>query len=245
MSAPYPLRQSVPKRNPMFRFVLICTIAVTSLTASRADQPPTVFNGKSLKAWDFAPGSWVIEEDGSVSCKMQVTKDKKGKERIKGMGYLWTKQQYSNFSLTLSYKLSEGANSGVFFRADKDNPVQGGFEIQLLDNEGFQKVKGKKDPKNLNGALYDCQAASSNPANPVGQWNDLKVTVKGSKLTVQMNGKVINEVDIDQWETPSKNPDGSENKFKTALKDLPKTGYIGFQNHGQVVWIKDIVIQSL
>jgi hypothetical protein len=176
---------------------------------------------------------------------MQVTKDKKGKERIKGMGYIWTKQRYGDFSLSLRYKLSEGANSGVFFRTDKNNPVQGGFEIQLLDDQGFQKIKGKKDPKNLNGALYDCQAAQSNPAKPAGDWNELKLKVKGRKFTVHINDRLVNEIDIDLWDTAEKNPDGSANKFKSALRDLPRTGRIGIQNHGQVVWIKDVTIEAL
>ena len=96
-----------------------------------ADTPPTYFKGKSLEAWEFADGAWVIE-NGEMTCKMETTTDKKGNTRTKGKGYIWTKHEYSDFTLSLSYKLSEGANSGVFFRTDKDNPVQGGFEIQLL-----------------------------------------------------------------------------------------------------------------
>ena len=133
----------------------------------------------------------------------------------------------------------------MFFRTDKDNPVQGGFEIQLLDDAGFQKIKGKKDRKNLNGAFYDAQAAKKHKVNPVGEWNKLKVTVHGMKLTVQINDQVVNEADISQWDTAQKNPDGSDNKFKTALKELPKTGRIGFQNHGAVVWFKDITIETI
>ena len=232
-----------PQSNAMLRIISLTLVCLASLPAF-ADNPTTLFDGKSLDAWEFAEGGWVIE-DGTMTCRMQKVKDKKGKTRIKGMGYAWTKQPYGDFSLTLSYKLSEGANSGVFFRTDKDNPVQGGFEIQLLDNAGFEKSHGKKDPKNLNGAFYDCQAATADPAKPVGQWNDLNLTVKGMQLTVEINGKVINEANINDWNTAKKNPDGSANKFKTALNQLPKTGRIGFQNHGQVVWFKDVVIQSL
>ena len=41
------------------------------------------------------------------------------------------------------------------------------------------------------------------------------------------------------------NPDGTENKFKTALNDLPKTGHIGFQDHGHNVWFRNIYIKEL
>ena len=67
---------------------------------------------------------------------MLVPKDKNGKTRLRGMGYLWTKDEFSDFELSLEYKLSPGANSGIFYRTDKNNPVNGGFEIQLMDNEG-------------------------------------------------------------------------------------------------------------
>ena len=47
------------------------------------------------------------------------------------------------------------------------------------------------------------------------------------------------------WDTPNKNPDGSKNKFKTALKDLPQIGHIGFQDHGHNVWYRKIAIKAL
>ena len=147
--------------------------------------------------------------------------------------------------MKLKYKLSKAANSGVFYRSDPSDPVQKGFEIQLLDNEGFQAVKGPKDPKNLNGALYDAQAANAQTDKPVGQWNSLKLTCRGPMVTVEINDVVVNEGNFDRWQTAGKNPDGSNNKFKTALKELPRTGKIGFQNHGQVVWIKGVSIKPL
>lgn len=220
----------------LLSLVFLCAPAFTA----HADKPSLLFDGKSMDKWDFAEGSWVIEDDGSMACVIQSSK-----KRQKGRGYIWTKKDYKNFELSLSYKLSEACNSGVFYRSKPEDPVQGGFEIQLLDNAGFQKVKGKKDAKNLNGAFYDCQPAKVDPANPVGEWNTLKLIANGPKLQVQINGKICNQCNIDDWDTANKNPDGSKNKFKTALKDLPRSGRIGFQNHGQVVWFKDITIKEL
>ena len=122
--------------------------------------------------------------------------------------------------------------------------MQGGFEVQLVDSKGFQKVKGKKDPRNLNGAFYDCQPATSDPQKPIGEWNEFRLNCEGTQLTIEINNVIVNQADISRWDTPNKNPDGSANKFKTALNRLPRTGRIGFQNHGQVVWFKDIRIQE-
>ena len=131
-------------------------VLILSLLSSAWAKERVLFDGKSLEAFEYAPKSWEIEKDGSVVCRMEKTKDKKGKERIRGMGYLWTKEEFSDFELTLEYKLSPGANSGIFYRSDKDNPVNGGFEIQLMDNEGFQKKSGRVLPaRKLNASFYD------------------------------------------------------------------------------------------
>ena len=228
----------------MFYRALFAALLISFLTHSAAigDEAVVLFDGSNTDHWEFREGAWVVEPDGTLSCRMEEVKQKNGTTRMKGMGYAWTKKEYDNFELTLSYKLSKGCNSGVFFRTDPNNPVQAGFEIQLLDDEGFQASKGKKDPKNLNGAFYDCHAAVAKPARPVGQWNQLKITCEGPNLKVAINGVLVNDVNIDDWDTPNMNPDGTANKFKTALKELPRTGRIGFQNHGQVVWFKDVAI---
>nr|MBC8349258.1 DUF1080 domain-containing protein [Verrucomicrobiota bacterium] len=177
---------------------------------------------------------------------MQEQKDAKGKTRIRGMGYLWTKREFADFELSLSYKLSPEANSGVFYRADKKNPVQGGFEIQLMDNKGFQrKAKKKLPPRKLNGSFYDGLAPTKDFSHPLGEWNAFRLLCDGPLFTCYINGGKSFSVNLDHWEVPGKNPDGSANKFKHALKDLPRKGRIGFQNHGQVVWFKDIAIRSL
>lgn len=218
---------------------------VLCLPTVQAGDREILFNGSNLSAWEYRPGGWVLAEDGSLTCKMEKVKAKNGKVRVRGMGYIWTKKEYGNFELKLSYKLSEGANSGVFYRTDKDNPVNGGFEIQLMDNEGFQKTHGKKDAKKLNGSFYDAKAPSSNPAKPVGKWNTFKLVCKGPIIRLWINGVQVFDVDVDDWHTAGLNPDGTKNKFKTALKDLPRVGRIGLQNHGQVVWFKDVVIKPL
>ena len=216
------------------------------LTFSLFSKVEDLFSGSSLATFEFAPNSWEIDSDGSIVCRMEKTKDKKGVERLKGMGYLWTKNNYGDFSLTLDYKLSEGANSGIFYRTNPKDPVQGGFEIQLMDNEGFQKKSNRVlPPRKLNASFYDGVAPKGDFSKPVGQWNNAKLTCKGPMISFHLNGKNAFRINLDDWKEAGKNPDGSTNKFKTALKDLPRTGRIGFQNHGQVVWFKNIQIKQL
>lgn len=154
--------------------------------------------------------------------------------------YLWTKEQYGDFVLELEFKVSVGCNSGVFFRSDPGNPVQGGFEIQIMDSFGKKEI-GKHDC----GALYDAKTAAVNAVKPVGEWNQLRLEVRGSKLKAVLNGEQIQDLDLEDWKTPKMNPDGSENKFEKALKDLPRVGHIGFQDHGQDVWYRKVRLKKL
>ncbi len=41
------------------------------------------------------------------------------------------------------------------------------------------------------------------------------------------------------------NPDGTPNKFKTALKDFKREGHIGFQDHGLPLWLRNIKVRGL
>ncbi len=230
----------------MIKPSLLAVSVFSSVTLLSAAPAEVLFNGKSLDAFEYREGGWVIE-DGAMTCRMEEKADKKGRKRTVGMGYIWTKKDYSDFALTFSYKLSEAANSGVFYRTDPSNPVQGGFEIQLMDNAGWAKHKGldQVDPKKGNGSFYEGKAPSSDPSKPVGEWNRMKLTCRGPMISVEINGVEVVSVNVDDWDTAGMNPDGTKNKFKTALKDLPRTGRIGFQNHGQVVWFKDVKIRDL
>jgi hypothetical protein len=101
---------------------------------------------------------------------MQRVKCERGKVLVKGKGYLWTKRTYDHFELSFSCKFSEGDNSGVFHRCDKSNPIRGGFQVELMDNEGFQKTYGKKDAMKLTGSLWNGQTPSWDTSKRIGIW---------------------------------------------------------------------------
>jgi hypothetical protein len=212
--------------------LMILALGAMVISAATADEK--VFNGKNLDGWMVVPEAPPV---------WRVIKDRKSGEpmiaRQPGGSYLWTKEKFGDFVLEMEYKVSQGCNSGVFFRTDPGNPVQGGFEIQIFDSHG-------QEPTTHNtGAFYDARAASSMPEKPAGQWNTFRLECKGPMITVAINGTQVQDINVDDWDTPNKNPDGSKNKFKTALKDLPRVGHIGFQDHGHNVWYRKITIKKL
>jgi hypothetical protein len=216
-----------------FRYFIPCLCVLSALLvntrAIAAEGWANLFDGANLEQWTLRQaGGWKIE-DGLLT-----------PEPIKRDNYLWSKQTYSDFVLELEFKMSEKCNSGVFFRSAPDNPVQGGFEIQIMDSHGKAEI-GTHDC----GALYDAVVPRVNAARPAGEWNAMRITAKGAKVTIELNGKVVVEADLDRWTEPNQNPDGTKNKFKTALKDLPRTGHIGLQYHGQPVWFRNVKVKPL
>jgi hypothetical protein len=184
-----------------------------------------LFKG-GLANWQLnKPGGWVMK-DGVLS------------PAENGGGYIWTKDNYEDFEVVIEYKTSKDCNSGLFFRADPKNHVQGGFEIQIAS-------AGIYDGKQVGGSIYGALAPTERAGKPDGEWNTMKLTCIGPKITVVLNGKTIAEANIDKWTTANLNPDGTKNSVKTPLKDLPRTGRIGFQYHGHPVWFRNVKLKQL
>jgi hypothetical protein len=214
--------------KPLLSFLLLGLIAIAG--NSLAKEPVALFDGKSLDHWMMdKEGAW-IAKDGELTTA----------EGKAAGGYIWSKDKYEDFTLSLEFKMSEKCNSGVFFRTDPKNAVQGGFEIQVMDTAA-NETPGKHDC----GALYDALAPSVNAAKPAGEWQTMSITCKGPQITVVLNGKTVVEANIDEWKAGNLNPDGSKNKFKTALKDIPRNNHIGLQYHGHPVWFRNIQIETL
>jgi hypothetical protein len=147
-------------------------------------------------------------------------------------------RKLGDFVLDFDYKLSRGCNSGVFIRVSNlSDPVYTGLEVALDDTTG----SGMHDP----GAFYDLVPPSTNVQRPAGQWNHMTITATGPRISVVLNGKEVSSINLDEWNTPGRRPDGSDHKFtNVTIGKLPRTGYIGFQDHGSDCWFKNIRIKE-
>ena len=185
-----------------------------------------LFNGKDLTGWQNASGGkpgagWVVEDGAMV--------------RNSGAGDVWTKDRFGDFILDVEFKTQ--GNSGIFIRTDNPRDcVQTGIEIQV--------DRPRQNPsKHTCGAAYDLLAPSKNMAKD--GWNRAVIKAVDNKITIQLNGEQIIDMDLNRWTESRKNPDGSGNKFRTALKDFKREGHIGLQDHGAVVAYRNIKIQPL
>ena len=74
----------------------------------------------------------------------------------------------------------------------------------------------------------------------------LLLSLGNSPLVVALNGETVSEINLDKWTDKGKRADGSSHKFtNVTVKDLPRSGFLGFQDHGQDCWYKNVRIKNV
>ncbi|MGO9468956.1 MAG: protein kinase domain-containing protein [Isosphaeraceae bacterium] len=204
-------------------------------TRTSASQPNPNLDSKSIFDGTSAKG-WMLR-DGKPLPQRHVQPDGLN-PRGSGSYLVVYEQKLGDFVLDFDYKLSKGCNSGVFIHvSDLNDPVNTGIEVQLDDAAG----KGLHDP----GAFYGLVPPRVQAQKPPGVWNHMTVTARGPVVAVSLNGTAVSSINLDDWPVPGKRPDGSDHKFRNvAIARLPRTGYVGFQDHGSDCWFKNIVLNS-
>lgn len=203
--------------------------------AVRADDPKppegfkTLFNGTDLKGWKVHGGMMDVwgADKGVLFC------DKKGG------GWLLTEEEFADFELRCEFRwTTEGGNSGVGLRVPRMGaPHIDGMEIQLIDDENWVKVhKFELKDTQHTGSLYGIKPPSKRVNKPIGEWNSVRVVCKGRKVTVEMNGETINDVNLDDYK---------ESKGKSIPGILREKGHVGFQSYNFRVEFRNIWIKPL
>ena len=192
-----------------------------------------LFDGKTLNGWttsDRKPSKTPVE-DGCI--------DPHGCG-----GYMMIhEKEWSDFVLSLDFKIGKDCNSGIFVRTFPLEPRPGkdvgfnGIEMQILDT----KEAGYHDT----GAIYDLVKPTKNAMKPAGEWNHAEITCNKNIIEIVVNGEKVSSMNLDEWTQSNKRPDGSEHKFDIAFKDHPRHGYIGLQDHGSPCWFKNIKLRPL
>lgn len=206
-----------------------------------------LWDGKTSKGWrgaskpNFPKKGWGME-NGLLSVF-----ESGGGESTHG-GDIVTIKQYSNFELTLDFKLTKGANSGLkYFVVDGLNKGVGsaiGLEYQLLDDAEHPDAKNGVNGNRTLASLYDLiPSDKSVKANKPGQWNKARILVKGSHVEHWLNGKKVVEYErgsqiykaLVQNSKYAKYPDFGEGE----------EGHILLQDHGNDVSFRNIKIKEL
>ncbi|MDB4537949.1 DUF1080 domain-containing protein [Akkermansiaceae bacterium] len=151
---------------------LLATLALLAPLSSLAGE--SLFNGKDLSNWRVDSKSkvthWTVK-DGILHCQSGPKK---------AGSLLWTKKEFSDFTLTLEFKNGEGTiDSGVMIRNNNDQ-IQIGISGSLKrDLTASPYIPGKGYPVEGKEAI-----AAVKPKD----WNKLKIEVTGSTYKTWLNG---------------------------------------------------------
>lgn len=214
-----------------------------------------LFDGSSLYGWRgynkaTVPSKWTIDEGAlKFAGKTAAANQKEG-------GDIIFAHDFKNFELELETKISHAGNSGIFVLAKEisGKPIYiSAPEYQVLDNDNHPDAKMGVNGNRKSASLYDMIPATPQNANPAGQWNKVKIVVKDGVISNYQNGVKVVEYKFGtpEWTALLQQSKFSEAKWPDAFKLLnnlggeSKSGVIGFQDHGDDVWFRNVTLKVL
>ena len=174
-------------------------------------------------------------------------------------------KKLGNFELELEWKVSKGGNSGIFYLGQEvvSNKEDGSQQLepiyisapeyQVLDNANHPDAKLGVDGNRMSASLYDMIPAKPQNQKPFGEWNKAKILVYKGTVVHSQNGENVVEYHLwtPQWTEMLQNSKFSETNWPLAYELLNNCGgenhegYIGFQDHGDNVWFRNIRVKPL
>ena len=136
----------------------------------------SLFNGKNLDGWTIqGTENWYVE-DGLLICESGPDEE---------YGYLTTDAFYDDFILELDFKQEADGNSGVFIRSTVEGTKISGWQVEVappgLHTGGVYESYGR-------GWLIKPEPEKEKFLK-MGEWNHLKIKVKGEHITSWLNGE--------------------------------------------------------
>lgn len=210
-----------------------------------------LWDGKSTEGWrgaklDAFPSKGWEMKDGVLTVLSS------GGEESNNGGDIVTTDSFSDFELSIDFKITEGANSGVKYFVDSElNKGKGsaiGLEFQVLDDEKHPDAKKGKNGNRTVGSLYDLIRAENTSSSRgknfkgVGDWNNARIVVKGGHVEHWLNQ--VKVVEFDRFSQMFKAlVEKSKYEDWENFGRLPQ-GLILLQDHGDEVSFKNIKIRE-
>lgn len=204
-----------------------------------------LFDGQTSENWmnaitgKFPPNGWEIRE-GMLICN-PATKEKGGG------GDIVTVDKFRDFELSVDFRYTKGANSGIkyFVDTESDNGKLAGIgcEYQLLDDLNHPDAKAGKNGNRTLAGLYDLLPPQNKQDNGIDNWNTAVIIVKGNNVEHRLNGKMVLKYTRgnDDWRALVET---SKFKIYKGFGEADE-GRILLQDHGNLVYFKNIRIREL
>ncbi len=195
---------------------------------------------RAAKQPGFPQAGWRMENG-------ELIVEKSGGGESAGGGDIITVRKYRNFILSVDFRITQGANSGVKYFVDPElNRGEGsaiGCEFQVLDDANHPDAKLGVGGNRTLGSLYDLIPAPADKPFRRGYYNNAKIVVTGDHVEHWLNEVKILEYDRNNamW-----NALVAYSKYR----DWPDfgnlaEGHILLQDHGDEVRFKNVKILEL
>jgi hypothetical protein len=192
-----------------------------------------IFDGSTLNGWKHTP------DTANWKAANGILKHNGMPGPIKD---LWTEKSYADLTLVFDWRWSGRGPQKSQPKVMPDGSNNGTVEIEEFDSGIYLRGNSKSQVNLWNwpigsGEVYGYRTDAKMPAEikaavtpkakadkPIGEWNRTMIQLKGDRLTVTLNGKVVI-------------PDAQ-------LPGIAESGPIGLQHHGSAIdfaniWIKE------
>lgn len=183
-------------KTKSIQLITVVTVILLTVTGNITAQPKSkkviLFNGKELSNWIF-----YLKDQSVDPANVFTVRD--GVIHITGdpFGYMRTKEKYSDYKLHVEWRWpSEATNSGVFVHGQEPDAIWlKCIECQLMaGNAGdFVCMNGADISERPDKSKAVVKKLAESSEKPVGEWNTMEVTCKGSTIEVFVNGILQNK----------------------------------------------------
>jgi hypothetical protein len=239
--------QNLKPRPPMGIFIR--NLLPNDLNADEKEQGwRLLWDGKTSQGWRSVDSEGFPAQGWSMA-NGELTVLAKG-----GGGDIMTEKEFGAFELQLEFKISAGANSGIFYfltspLVDPTSRAPNGLEYQILDDERHPDAKMGKDGNRTLASLYDLYPRAKLMTN-VGIAPKVDVW-QHARIVARADGSVehwLNGVKVLEFQRGSNDYRArvAASKFKDApdFGEAPR-GRISLQDHGDAVAFRSIKIREL